>query len=144
MLTRSAWAGMIPHAGAMALIARVLRWDAEHLEAEADAPGAAHPLLRDGRLHALHACEYGAQAAAVHGALLARAGVAELAPAGLLAALRGVRLQGQWVSLTQPLCIEVRRQSALPAAAQYRFLVWQGDAALAQGQALITFGSATP
>jgi predicted hotdog family 3-hydroxylacyl-ACP dehydratase len=144
MLTRSAWAGMIPHAGAMALIARVLRWDAEHLEAEADAPGVAHPLLRDGRLHALHACEYGAQAAAVHGALLARAGIAEPAPAGLLAALRGVRLQGQWVSLRQPLRIEVRRQSALPAAAQYRFLVQQGGAALAQGQALIAFGGVTP
>ena len=144
MLTRSAWAGMIPHAGAMALIARVLHWDAEHLDAEADAPGTAHPLLRDGRLHALHACEYGAQAAAVHGALLARAGLAEHAPAGLLAALRGVRLQPQWVSLTQPLRIEVRRQSALPAAVQYRFLVWQGNAALAQGQALIAFGNATP
>jgi predicted hotdog family 3-hydroxylacyl-ACP dehydratase len=38
----------------------------------------------------LHACEYGAQAAAIHGGLRARA-AGQRAPAGYLAALHGVR-----------------------------------------------------
>jgi predicted hotdog family 3-hydroxylacyl-ACP dehydratase len=48
-------------------------------------------LRRDGRLSALHAFEYGAQAAAVHGGLRARS-VGAIAPPGYLAALRGARL----------------------------------------------------
>jgi predicted hotdog family 3-hydroxylacyl-ACP dehydratase len=48
-------------------------------------------LRRDGRLSALHAFEYGAQAAAVHGGLRARS-VGATAPPGYLAALRDARL----------------------------------------------------
>jgi predicted hotdog family 3-hydroxylacyl-ACP dehydratase len=48
-------------------------------------------LRRDGRLSALHAFEYGAQAAAVHGGLRARS-VGAIAPPGYLAALRDARL----------------------------------------------------
>ena len=47
----------------------------------------ANPLRRQGRLAALHAFEYGAQAAAIHGGLRARA-AGEMVPAGYLAALR--------------------------------------------------------
>ncbi len=139
MLTREHWAGRIPHAQAMALIARVHAWDAQSIDAGADAPGSAHPLLREGRLHAVHACEYGAQAAAVHGALLAQAQRPQASPAGLLAALRDVRLSAPWLDPALPLRIRAWRLAALPAAVQYRFEVLQAGAPCVQGQVLIAF-----
>ncbi len=141
MLTRADWAGLIPHADGMDLLARVLDWDAERLRGEADAPGAAHPLARAGRVHAVHACEYGAQAAAVHGALHARAEGARAA-AGLLAALRDVRLHATWIADDAPLDIDVRRLAALPQAAQYHFAVAQHGRALASGVVTIAFATA--
>ena len=140
MLTRADWAGLIPHAGRMDLLDRVLHWDADSLEDEALAPDAAHPLVRAGRVHALHACEYAAQAAAVHGALLARAAQATTAP-GLLAALRAVQLQHEWIGSAAPLHIAVWRLAATTQAVQYRFAVAQCAAPLAQGQLLIAFGA---
>jgi predicted hotdog family 3-hydroxylacyl-ACP dehydratase len=63
---------LIPHAGAMCLIDRVHAWDLWHIDCTSDSHrDADHPLRRNGRLAALHAFEYGAQAAAVHGGLLA-------------------------------------------------------------------------
>ncbi|WP_297900432.1 phosphotransferase [Metallibacterium sp.] len=140
MLTRANWAGLIPHTGRMDVLDRVLHWDDECLQAEAMAPDATHPLARAGRVHAVHLCEYGAQAAAVHGALLAR-NAHRVAPTGLLAALRAVRLHGQWIDTAAPLHIAVRRLAALPEAVQYRFEVAQLGATLAQGQVLIAFGA---
>ena len=82
---------LIPHAGAMCLLEAVKAWDEEGIvcltETHRDP---ANPLRRQGRLAMLHACEYGAQAAAIHGGLRARA-VGQSAPAGYLAALRDVR-----------------------------------------------------
>jgi len=141
MLTRADWAGLIPHAGRMDLLERVLYWDTGRLEAEARAPDAAHPLAHAGRVRALHACEYAAQAAAVHGGLLARA--AQFAPApGLLATLRGVQLPQEWIAPAAPLRIAVWRLAATTQAVQYRFVVAQGAVPLAQGQLLIAFGVA--
>ena len=79
----------------MVLLHRVIRWNAaevvcgavSHLEP-------ANPLRRAGRLSCLCGIEYGLQAAAVHGALLA-AGVAQ--PAGYAASLREVRLHAQFL-----------------------------------------------
>jgi len=136
--TRADWAACIPHADAMALIARVSHWDDAYICAEADAPGSQHPLARrDGRVHALHACEYGAQAAAVHGALLAQAAAACDARNGVLAALRNVRLHGPWLDPAAPIHIEAWRLAALPQALQYRFVVGQGNGVIAEGQVLI-------
>ena len=82
---------LIPHSGAMCLLEAVTAWDEEgivcvtrtHLDP-------ANPLRRQGRLAILHACEYGAQAAAIHGGLRARA-AGQTARPGYLAALRDVR-----------------------------------------------------
>jgi predicted hotdog family 3-hydroxylacyl-ACP dehydratase len=70
--TRAEIEQLIPHAGGMCLLERVLAFDDTGLHAQSDAHrDPAHPLRRDGRLSALHLCEYGAQAMAVHGGLLA-------------------------------------------------------------------------
>ena len=74
-LGREAIEALVPHKHAMCLWDAVLAWDAERIVLRSDGhrdPG--HPLRSGGRLRALHLCEYGAQAMAVHGGLLARAG----------------------------------------------------------------------
>ena len=61
---------MIPHAGSMCLLDKVLDFDAGSIRCETRshlAPG--NPLRREGRLTSLCGIEYAAQAMAVHGAL---------------------------------------------------------------------------
>lgn len=82
---------LIPHAGAMCLLEAVTAWDGEAIVCVTGTHrDPANPLRRQGRLAALHAFEYGAQAAAIHGALRAGA-MGQTAPAGYLAALRDAR-----------------------------------------------------
>src|SRR5207247_9819597 len=76
----------------MCLLDRVLGWDDESTVCTTNTHrDEANPLRRDGRLSALHALEYGAQAAAIHGGLRARA-VGATAPPCYLAALRAAHL----------------------------------------------------
>ncbi|MDG4552331.1 MAG: hypothetical protein P9F19_04010 [Candidatus Contendobacter sp.] len=82
---------LIPHADAMCLLEAVIAWNEDSIlcltQTHRDL---ANPLRRQGRLAMVHACEYGAQAAAIHGSLRAQA-AGQSAPAGYLAALRDVR-----------------------------------------------------
>src|SRR5438045_6088539 len=83
---------LIPHSGLMCLLDSVTRWDDRSIVCVTNTHrDPANPLRRAGRLSALHAFEYGAQAAAVHGGLRARSAGAT-APPGYLAALRNARL----------------------------------------------------
>lgn len=79
---------LIPHAGAMCLLDAVAAWDEQSITCLTDTHrDPANPLRREGRLSVLHAIEYGAQAAAIHGALCARAAGRTASP-GYLVALR--------------------------------------------------------
>src|SRR3546814_6143658 len=76
----------------MCLGDEVVEWDAQRIRLRAhNHRDAAHPLLSNDRLRAIHLCEYGAQAMAVHGGLRAREAGGAAKP-GLLVALRGVQL----------------------------------------------------
>ena len=84
--------GLIPHSGRMCLLDGVIEWDDRSIVCMSNTHrDPANPLRREGRLSAVHAFEYGAQAVAVHGGLRARAAGAT-APPGYLAALRDARL----------------------------------------------------
>lgn len=73
-LPKSQWAALIPHQGSMCLLDSVAHWDDVRIHARSGSHARDdNPLRRDGRLRALHLCEYGAQAMAVHGGLLAQA-----------------------------------------------------------------------
>src|SRR5688572_4196384 len=76
----------------MCLLDGVLRWERDSILCVSNTHrDPTNPLCRHGRLSALHAFEYGAQAAAVHGGLQAReTGIA--GPSAILAALRGAHL----------------------------------------------------
>ena len=91
-LDRAGILARVPHQGAMCLWQRVRAADATSVTVTtASHRDIANPLRSDGRLRALHLCEYGAQAMAVHGGLLARLSDARVRR-GFLVALRGVTL----------------------------------------------------
>ena len=65
-------ARLVPHKGAMCLLAGVVEWDDTHILCTASSHlDPANPLRRNNALSAICGCEYGFQAAALHGALLA-------------------------------------------------------------------------
>jgi predicted hotdog family 3-hydroxylacyl-ACP dehydratase len=129
---------LIRHAGRMCLLDSVIEWDDQSIVCISNTHrDAANPLRRDGRLSALHAFEYGAQAVAVHGGLRARAaGVA--APPGYLAALRDARLQVIHLDdVTSPLQIYAYRLFGDVANTVYECRVSAGDVLLANGRITI-------
>jgi len=82
----------VPHRGTMCLLDRMVDWNAERIECVAGGHrDPAHPLRSRSGLMASAAIEYAAQAAALHGGLLARAAGAAPSP-GYLASAREVRL----------------------------------------------------
>lgn len=134
---------MIPHQGGMCLWDRVLDWDAESIRLQAGTHrDPAHPLRADGRLHAVHLCEYGAQAMAVHGGLLARESGAS-APPGMLVALRGVELHVARIDgLAGDLDCQAQVLARSAASQQYGFRIHHGEVLLAEGRAAVMLGAA--
>lgn len=133
---------LIPHAGLMCLLERVVRWDeASVTTATTTHRSSTNPLAIQGRLHAIHLCEYGAQALAVHGGLAARARGEQARP-GLLVSLRDVALGCEFVEgLEGELIVEARRLHDSGAAWQYEFRVGHAGRTLAQGRAVVSVAS---
>jgi len=91
-LDRAGIAALIPHRGPMCLLERMTAWDATRIECAAvNHRDRRHPLRSRGGLLASAAIEYGAQAMALHGALVAET-AGERARPGFLASARDVRL----------------------------------------------------
>jgi predicted hotdog family 3-hydroxylacyl-ACP dehydratase len=143
--TRAAIAALIPHQGDMCLLECVESCDENVIVCTTTThrlPN--HPLQRDGALAAIHLCEYGAQAMAVHGGLMAQAN-GEIANPGLLVALRDVKLSVPSVDASiEILRVVAKRISANDAAWQYEFSVGGPDAPLASGRAVVMTKTALP
>ena len=131
-------ARLVPHQGAMCLWQRILAVDPTSLRVATDSHRDPHnPLRSDGRLRAVHLCEYGAQAMAVHGGLRGRESGAAVRP-GMLVALRGVTLHVARIDdLAGELacCAELLVQSE--ASQQYVFRIEHGGTCLAEGRAAV-------
>ena len=136
---------LIPHAGLMCLLDSVLRWDDESIVCVSETHrDPANPLRRDGRLSAMHAVEYGAQAAAVHGGLRARSAGAT-APPSYLAALRDVYLYATRLDdVTSPLQVQARRLFGDGGNTIYECHVSAGDTPLAEGRITIMLRTRAP
>lgn len=90
-IDQSRFQELIPHTGAMCLLDEVLDWDDQSIQCISTThQDPAHPLRGHQHLSAIMAFEYGAQAAALHGGLCARA-TGHIAPPGYLAALHDAR-----------------------------------------------------
>ena len=129
---------LIPHSGLMCLLDEVTRWDDRSITCISNTHrDPANPLRRDGRLSALHAFEYGAQAAAVHGGLRARL-VGATAPPGYLAALRDARLYVDSLDdIRSPLQISANHLFGDGANTVYECRVSAGETAIAEGRITI-------
>ncbi len=138
VLQREAILALIPHQGAMCLWDEVASWDATHIRLRTRTHrDPAHPLRRGARLHAVHLCEYGAQAMAVHGGLRAAAsgGVAQ---AGVLVALRAVALHVERVDdLAGALECEAQPLAEAAGSQQYAFRITHQGTLIAEGRAAV-------
>ena len=138
-------ATLVPHQGAMCLWQDVVEHDPSRvLLRTASHRDPANPLRSDGRLRALHLCEYGAQAMAVHGGLLGRDSGAAVR-AGMLVALRGVALH---VARIDDLPGELEGEATLLAngadSQQYAFRITHAGTLLAEGRAAVMLQAPLP
>ena len=127
---------LVPHQGSMCLWDAVLAWDRDSITLQAgNHTDPNHPLRLDGALHAVHLCEYGAQAMAVHGGLLAQG---QPSAAGMLVALRDVQLHCARIDdLDGPLLGRATLLAAGAGSQQYQFEIHHGQQLLAQGRAAV-------
>jgi predicted hotdog family 3-hydroxylacyl-ACP dehydratase len=128
---------LVPHSGAMCLLDAVMAWDSSHIACRSAAPAAQHPLTREGRVPAIAACEYAAQAVAVHGALLD--GVQD-ARDGMLAKLADVELRMSYFPLgTGDVSVRAELLGRLATGCLYAFDVASHDQAVASGRLIVAF-----
>jgi len=138
MLSHEELCALIPHAGSMCLLERVVEWDDESILCEAQSHHADHhPLARNGRLSSVYALEYAAQAMAVHGGLLARRDYRSLG-GGYLAALREVLITSRDLQMLQGmLLVRAKQLMAQGGNLIYQFEVAADGNILASGRATV-------
>jgi predicted hotdog family 3-hydroxylacyl-ACP dehydratase len=129
---------LLPHSGSMCLLDSVTEWDDRSIICISSTHrDSANPLRRDGRLSAVHAFEYAAQAAAVHGGLRARS-LGVTASPGYLAALRDARLCVMHLDdVASPLRICAHRLFGEAANTVYECQISAGGVLLAEGRITI-------
>jgi predicted hotdog family 3-hydroxylacyl-ACP dehydratase len=124
----------------MCLLEQVIEWDDARIVLHTTTHQRTdNPLRVDGKLRAVHLCEYGAQAMAVHGALKA---APERAPPGMLVSLRSVTFARAYIhDLAGPLRIEAVCLQASDSSQQYSFRITHkdasGDTTIAEGRAAV-------
>jgi len=134
---------LIPHQGTMCLLDEVVAWDDKRLLCRTRSHARTdNPLRDDEGLRAVHLCEYGAQAMAVHGGLLAREHGGRARP-GLLVSLRGVKLHaGRVDALGDVLEVEAEQLMASEDSWQYGFRILHQRQVLAEGRAAVMMAPA--
>jgi predicted hotdog family 3-hydroxylacyl-ACP dehydratase len=125
-------ARLVPHQGTT-----VGSWDREGIRALAlSHRDPRNPLRRDGLLPAICGLEYGLQAMALHGALVA-GGEASQAP-GYLSSLRGVELEAERLDdVAGPLLVTAMALASESRGFIYRLMVEGGGHLLLAGQATV-------
>lgn len=135
---KQALCDLIPHAGSMCLLDKVVQWDENiivcttqsHLSPD-------NPLRNSFGLSTITLVEYGAQAMAVHGGLLSRA-QGEQMQAGYLAALREVIYEpGNIHDITDELQVTATREYASSGSMIYFFSITAGKQTLLSGRATV-------
>ncbi|WP_293705720.1 phosphotransferase [Stenotrophomonas sp. UBA7606] len=138
MLGREEILQLVPHQGGMCLWDEVVSWSAQDIALRAfNHRDAAHPLCKDGQLRAIHLCEYGAQAMAVHGGLRGRERGGAVLP-GVLVALRDVQLHVARIDdLVDALEATAQVLVEGEGSQQYAFRIHHQGQLLAEGRAAV-------
>ncbi|HEY3657089.1 MAG TPA: hypothetical protein VGL34_19120 [Steroidobacteraceae bacterium] len=134
----------IPHRGPMCLLDEVIRWDAQSISCRSSTHRSAdNPLRAHGQLGIACGIEYGAQAMAVHGALVAEAlaagaPAADAPAAGFLAAVRGMQFHALRLDDVQgDLICDAVRVAGDRGTALYEFELRAGATRLLRGRATV-------
>ena len=138
VLGREWLAAHLPHQGSMSLLDEIVRWDATTILARARRHGDPdHPLRRGGELPIAAGIEYGAQAAAAHGALAAGSASPQ---AGLLASVRDVTFHARRLDdVPGPLEIVAEQLGGGAAGVMYRFTLSAAGRPLVEGRVTVAF-----
>jgi predicted hotdog family 3-hydroxylacyl-ACP dehydratase len=138
MLGKEELCALIPHEGDMCLLDEVLSWDDKNISCQTRSHlDANNPLRSENQLPISALIEYGAQAMAIHGGLLARES-GETMQSGYLAALREVKLaEGDVSQFEMPLSIQATQQMASQGNMIYQFMVKAGEQELVSGRATV-------
>jgi predicted hotdog family 3-hydroxylacyl-ACP dehydratase len=132
---------LLPHAGRMRLIDRIVSYDEQRIVCESDSHRAAdHPLADDGVLSIICGLEYGAQAMAIHGALLTASSGPTHAGArhGYLVAASDLRWSAERLDrCAAPLTIEANSEFRSDNQVAYRFEIRAADTTLLSGRASV-------
>ena len=151
LIDRAEIQALIPHSGAMCLLAGVTQWNTTQITCIANSHrNPDNPLSRHGKLHALSGIEFAAQAMAVHGGLTNL--VKQRPRAGLLVSVRDVVAQVKYLSdIAEDLQIEEEQIMAGDNGVTYSFSIHAGDQELLTGRAMVVLdagmhgsGSVTP
>ncbi len=122
----------------MVLLHEVIDFDSEQIQCRAACdPAADHPLAREGRLPATALAEYGAQAMAVHGGLLAEPD--QPPRPGRLVALGKLELNLDFLEQATTLTVSATRFGGDEAGQLYDFEVLAQNQCLARGRATVMF-----
>lgn len=135
-MAREDIAALIPHQGGMCLWEHIVEWDDTRIVLETSTHRQLdNPLRVDGKLRAVHLCEYGAQAMAVHGAL--RAAPRQARP-GMLVSLRSVTLARDYIDdLAGVLRVEAICLQSAESSQQYSFKITHDGEVAAEGRAAV-------
>lgn len=136
-MTRPEIAALVPQQGTMCLLDEVVRFDERSIECRTSSHlSPANPLRCDGRLPACTAIEYGAQAAAVHGALQTTS--TPRVQSGLLAGARALKLNARFLDEEPgPLTVRAERLVAEGSRLLYAFSIEGAGRELATGRIAI-------
>jgi predicted hotdog family 3-hydroxylacyl-ACP dehydratase len=130
-------ANHLPHQGRMSLLDEIVEWDRAAVRAIARnhrAPD--HPLRRGGELPIACGIEYGAQAAAAHGALLSQGP----SGAGFLASVRSVAFHARRLDdVAGDLEVRAEQMGASEAGVLYRFELASAGRVLVDGRLTVAF-----
>jgi len=129
---------LIPHAAPMSLLDEVLDWGETWVECRTNSHRQArHPLARNGRLAAICAVEYGAQAAAVQGGLRSweQGGMPQ---AGFIAAIKDIDLRVERLdTIAGPLLVRAECLLDLGDNRIFSFMVRSTERPLVSGRVTI-------
>lgn len=132
---RAAIAARLPHGPGMCVLESVFEETAVRICCHGRATDAdLHPLASDGHLHAVHALEYAAQAAALHSGL--RADVQQ-PRGGLVAAVRDLAWDGAWLHGT--LDVTCEQLAADARHCSYAFHVTDAAGVTVHGRLTVVF-----
>ena len=138
LINREVLCSLIPHSGSMCLLDGVLEWNDETIICETCSHHLSdNPLRCEQGLSAIQSIEYGAQAMAVHGGLLAKREGKEMAQ-GFLVAARNIEISIEWLDkIDGPLLITANKIMHDDKHSIYEFVISANDQVLVNGRTTV-------